>query len=214
MAATLLDWERDMERRGLAELLGPSTKRAVAAVASGVDPAISGRTGTTNGAAMRITPVGIATPLNRVVEAVVDADRVTHDTAIAHAGAAVVATVVSAGIEGKSFEESRLLAVTAAEHFGFADLFANAEIAATGVETAESVPTALAVARRHAADPWAACCTAAALGGDTDTIAAIAGAMIGACTGLDAFPSGAVRRVREVNGLDFGPLARDLLALR
>src|SRR5256885_13236492 len=111
MADALVEWERDMERQGLADLLGPSTKRAVAAVAAGEDPSATGRAGTTNGAAMRITPVGVATPVARLIDAVREVDRVTHDTPIAHAGAAVVATIVSAGVDGEGFEDAAALAV-------------------------------------------------------------------------------------------------------
>ena len=49
-----------MAERGSLDLLGPSTKRAVAAVLAGAPPDEAGATGDTNGAAMRIAPVGIA----------------------------------------------------------------------------------------------------------------------------------------------------------
>jgi ADP-ribosylglycohydrolase len=61
---------------------------------------------------------------------------------------------------------------------------------------------------------WRACTGAVALGGDTDTIAAMAGAMVGACIGLTRLPQDALRRVREVNHLDLEPIARGLLELR
>ena len=48
----------------------------------------------------------------------------------------------------------------------------------------------------------------------TDTIAALVGAIAGACTGVSAFPAEAVRVVRERNGLDLDQLARQLLELR
>src|SRR3984893_18779730 len=63
LATALVPWERDMSERGSLALLGPSTKRAVAAVLAGVPPEEAGATGATNGAAMRIAPVGIAVPL-------------------------------------------------------------------------------------------------------------------------------------------------------
>ena len=50
----LQDWEADMVRRGSADLLGPSTRRALHAVSEGVDPGLAGASGDTNGAAMRI----------------------------------------------------------------------------------------------------------------------------------------------------------------
>ena len=61
LAAALLGWEREMAARGSLDLLGPSTKRALTAVQAGAPPTETGRYGDTNGAAMRITPVGIAT---------------------------------------------------------------------------------------------------------------------------------------------------------
>jgi ADP-ribosylglycohydrolase len=197
------------------------------ALAAGDDPSLTGRTGTTNGAAMRIAPVGVATPpqpLERLLEAVVAADRVTHDTPVAHAGAAVVAAVVSAGVDGAAFGDASPLALEAASRFGFGDLFeealrldtvdAIAERFGTGVETQESVVVAFGIARLHREDAWEACAQAAALGGDTDTIAALAGTMVGACTGLQKLPAAAVRKVREVNGLELEPLVDRLLALR
>ena len=60
-------------------------------VAEGVPTDRTGRWGDTNGAAMRITPVGVAVPsapLDRLVDAVEQASRVTHNTGIAIAGAA------------------------------------------------------------------------------------------------------------------------------
>src|SRR5207247_1142818 len=78
---------------------------------------------------------------DRLLAAVGDADRVTHDTPIAHAGAAVVATVVSAGVDGAGFSEATPLAIEAASHFGFGELFEDAMgkgSLGTGVEAAES----------------------------------------------------------------------------
>ena len=84
----------------------------------------------------------------------------------------------------------------------------------TSLATQESVPAAFAVAAAVSGDPWLACRTAASLGGDCDTIAAMTGAICGACHGEDMFPVGARAAVARVNGLDFGPLADDLLAIR
>jgi ADP-ribosylglycohydrolase len=59
-ASALAGWEKEMAARGSLDLLGPSTKRALLAVQAGTPPQEAGRHGDTNGAAMRITPVGIA----------------------------------------------------------------------------------------------------------------------------------------------------------
>jgi ADP-ribosylglycohydrolase len=246
LATALLEWEREMAVAGKAELLGPSTKKALEAVAGGADPATTGGGGITNGAAMRITPVGIATPpapIDRLVEMVAAAGKVTHDTGIANSGAAAVATVVSCGVAGLGFDASVGPAVAAATRgatFGqaFKDdrvaglilraislarvrsadpraaLDALVEEIGAGVATEQSVPAAFGVAALAPEDAWEAAAIAAGLGGDTDTIAAIAAAMVGACTGLSALPATAVATVRRVNRLDFGPLVDQLLELR
>jgi ADP-ribosylglycohydrolase len=242
LAAELLSWEEDMRRRGSLDLLGPSTKAAVAAVAAGAPVAEAGRSGTTNGAAMRITPVGIAvapTDLDRLVDRVVQASRVTHNTGVALAGAAAVAAAVSAGIDGADVPEATRWAARAAEiAAGRGNWVAAGDVGArlawasrlvagldpddaadqiyrlvgTSVATQESVPAAFAALAVYPDDPWQACLFAASLGGDCDTIAAIAGAIAGACGG--GFPEHAVRTIHEVNELPLAELTGSLLALR
>ena len=60
LARRLLAWERSMRERGSLDLLGPSTRRAIGELLAGADIDLAGRLGVTNGAAMRIAPVGIA----------------------------------------------------------------------------------------------------------------------------------------------------------
>jgi len=84
----------------------------------------------------------------------------------------------------------------------------------TSLATQESVPAAFAIAAACPGDPWLACRIAASLGGDCDTIAAMTGAICGACHGSEAFPDAARHTVAQVNGLDLAPLADDLLAIR
>src|SRR6202012_3946573 len=80
----------------------------------------------------------------------------------------------------------------------------------TSLATQESGPAAFAVLSAVPADPWGACLLAASLGGDTDTIAAMAGAVAGACHGLSAFPAEAVqgidRHQLDLPGLATAPL--------
>ncbi|MCY1463436.1 ADP-ribosylglycohydrolase [compost metagenome] len=59
-----------------------------------------------------------------------------------------------------------------------------------------------------------ALCMAASLGGDTDTIAAILGAMLGACLGLASWPVEMIDTVKAVNELELEPLVKGLLTLR
>jgi ADP-ribosylglycohydrolase len=84
----------------------------------------------------------------------------------------------------------------------------------TGLATQESVPAAFALVALSPDDPWQVCLAAAGLGGDSDTVAAMAGAVAGALHGTAGFPSGAVDLVTAVNDLDLAPLAARLLELR
>ena len=243
VAAALLRWEHQMAERGSLDLLGPSTKRALDAIANGTPPAEAGKHGDTNGAAMRITPVGIvAADGNRpgLVDRVQQVSIATHNTSVALAGAAAVAAAVSAGIDGADIAAAREAAIEAAElgaqrgHWtAGADVAARIRWAAglvdgaaperaaeviytlvgTSLATQESVPAAFAVLSAVPDDPWRACLLAASLGGDCDTIAAMAGAVGGACHGLEAFPASAVRTM-DGNGLRIAQLAEALLALR
>jgi ADP-ribosylglycohydrolase len=244
MAARLLAWQDAMVAAGSADLLGPSTLRALRLVADGAPPGTTGRWGDTNGAAMRVTPVGIAVapePLARLCAAVADLDRLTHDTTVANSGAAAVAAVVSAGVGGASWGDAVRLGVQAAaigathgHHVAGADVARRIGwaldltrgvpddtllelvdgLVGTSLATQESVPAAFAVAAAAPDQPWRAARLAARLGGDSDTIAAMAGAMVGACTGLSALPATAVEEVRRVNDLHLEPLAAALLAVR
>jgi ADP-ribosylglycohydrolase len=244
LAARLVAWEADVRARGSLDLLGPSTKLAVAALLAGVPAADTGRRGTTNGAAMRITPVGVATPagdLNLLVNRVVEASQVTHNTGVALAGAAAVAAAVSAAVDGASLPEAIGQAVAAAQRAAVRGHWvAAADVAArihwatrlvaglgvddvidvvyrvvgTSLATQESVPAAFAVLAASPDDPWLTCRIAASLGGDCDTIAAMAGAIAGACHGIDAFPDAAWQTIDRVNGLDLNDLADGLLGVR
>jgi ADP-ribosylglycohydrolase len=242
-ASALVGWEREMAARGSLDLLGPSTKRAVEAVLAGTPPEEAGRYGATNGAAMRIAPVGIATPaepLPVLIDRVQQASRVTHNTSIALAGAAAVAAAVSAGVAGASVPTAINIAIAAARQAaGRGHWNAGADVAArirwatglvadhtpagaaeviytlvgTSLATQESVPAAFAVLSAVPDDPWQACLLAASLGGDCDTIAAMAGAVGGACGGLAAFPPHAIAII-ESHGLGLAELADSLYALR
>jgi ADP-ribosylglycohydrolase len=242
-AEALIRWEREMAAKGSLDLLGPSTKEAVGRIAAGVPATEAGRSGATNGAAMRVTPVGLAVPpepLPELVDAVVEASMVTHNTSIGLAAAAAVAAAVSVGIEGGSRADSIELAIEAANsaakrghwvpggRIGPRIAWATAHlervapaarageldaIVGTGVPAQESVVAAFAILA-VAPSAWDAVCLAASVGGDTDTIGAIVGSITGALGGMSVWPADVVRRIEEVNAIDFGPAVTDLLRLR
>jgi ADP-ribosylglycohydrolase len=231
-AAELVAWEDDMRVRGSLDLLGPSTKRAVQAVLGGEPVDQAGRFGTTNGAAMRVTPVGIvARPGPALIDLVVEASFVSHNTGTALAGAAAVAAAVSAGIDGIAPLPAALDAAEQGARRGHwvagADVAKRIvwarslgslddiyELVGTSLATQESVPAAFGILALYAGDPWGAVCAAASLGGDSDTIAAMVGAIAGATHGIDAFPARARAKIERVNHLGLGAVSDRLLALR
>ena len=247
-AQSLLRWEDSMRARGSHDLLGPSTKLALEEVRAGADIASTGKTGCTNGAAMRVTPVGIATPIkgdtDRFARHVYESCQVTHDTLPGFQGAALVAAAVSYGIDGADTHQALQSALTAVSGMQVpaawspkANVLTRARISidlaqasasisndefedrlraecGSSVEANESVPTAFALAWRFAAKPKEALLSAANLGGDTDTIAAMTGAMLGACNGVGGFPEDLLDQVASVSKLDLVPIARQLMNLR
>ncbi len=230
-----------MIRRGSLDLLGPSTRRALTRLHEGESVERAGRDGATNGAAMRIAPVGIAFGPADLLDAVVAASRVTHNTGLGIAAAAAVAAAVSAGVAGAwlpdALDEAERAAAAGA---GRGHWVAGGEIAArlrwvrcwvrgmpqakladavaevvgTSVAAQESVVAAFALAERLGDDPHAALTTAASLGGDTDTVAAICGAILGAHHGVAGLPGDLLDTVLRVNRLDLVPVVDGLLALR
>ena len=257
LAAALTEWERAMAERGSLDLLGPSTKRAVAAILAGVPPEEAGAAGTTNGAAMRIAPVGIAVPValhDPTPEAqIVDPGRPRSDGEQCHAQHRHRAgrgrgrgrrgergclrrhgrRGHGAGHPGRAPRgRPRALGGRRGRRGphrvghrpgrgpGRRGAGAEAEAAGliytlvgTSLATQESVPAAFAVLAAVPADPWRACRLAASLGGDCDTIAAMTGAIAGACHGAGSFPPEAIAAI-DAQGLGLAALAGELLALR
>ncbi|TPL56858.1 ADP-ribosylglycohydrolase family protein [Mesorhizobium sp. B2-4-4] len=240
----LLDWEREVKARGSYDLLGPSTKRAIDAINKGVPAEEAGRGGDTNGAAMRIAPLGIMMqpePLDALVDKVAETCRATHNTSIAIASAAAVAAAVSRGIAGGDWRAASDSAVAAARRgathghwvtggdiaarVGWAqDLIRGkaprdavrliTDLVGTGVASQESVPAAFAVLEVAGGDAWQAAVISANLGGDTDTIGAIAAGMAGACTGLSRLPQDRIARLKGFDMAGVRALAADLVAAR
>lgn len=243
LADTLLAWEDDMRTKGSLDLLGPSTKLALEKVRGGADPATTGGLGTTNGAAMRVTPIGIAFPLSdpdRFTTAVQESCMVTHDTRQGYESAAIIAASVSAAINGADAPAAVQTALRLVHdhpihgHWSAkASVAARAELAlkltedlhredladylrtyvGTSVESSESVSCALVIIREFACEPFEGLCFAASLGGDTDTIAAMAGAVLGAAS-PGALPTDTVATVVSQSRLELAPLCDALLELR
>ena len=207
-AADLIEWERGVQERGLYDLLGPSTKRAIEALYGGMSPNKTGRLGNTNGAAMRASPIGISTPLEPLqgfIDRLEETCRVTHNTSVAISAAAAVAGAVSAGLDGATIDEAIRLGLASAREGakrGYAgddecvedrieiamrllstgsadpDWDFIAETMGTSSLSHESVPLAFAILKASEGDVWSAAIISANLGGDTDTIGAMAASMV------------------------------------
>ena len=247
-AHALLAWEDSMIERGSLDLLGPSTKAALERVRAGEDPLTVGGAGTTNGAAMRVTPIGIAVSTadpEAFAEAVWSSCRVTHATRQGFQSAALVAATVSMGIDAqRTFtfpEDVRSLlwkaltyveslpargawtpepdvvaatrrAMQLAANPASSSLECLVEQVGTSVASAHAIPMAFALLAR---DPSPrALLDAANLGGDTDTIGAIAGAILGAAFGVEVLPADSLSMIEEVSHLGLSSVAGELLALR
>ena len=81
----------------------------------------------------------------------------------------------------------------------------------TGLESNEAIPTAFGIIKYVEGDLLRGISMAANVGGDTDTIAAIVGGILGAFNGLKRFPREMVSFVENVNNLNFIDTAEKLL---
>ncbi len=88
-------------------ILGPSSKAALLALKDGKDVSQFTSKAETNGAAMRIAPVGCLFSSNehqQLAQYVMDISKVTHSTDVAVGGAAMIAAAVSSALEDKSWD--------------------------------------------------------------------------------------------------------------
>ena len=176
-----------------------------------------------NGAARRVAPVGLlpaATDPNEAARLAAVQARVTHTHPDAVDGAAVVAQVVASLLDADDVEVDGLVEVLTSVSARLAegpvrdgltgvlevlhargDAFEAARQCGTGVAAAASVPAAVA-ALLSGGDPVEVVTIAIRLGGDTDTIAAMAGAMAGAAWGLAGVPGALLERLEARDELE------------
>lgn len=226
-------------------VLGPTSKIALNAIRNGKPVAELENNGVTNGAAMRVSPLGCLLPthsLDTFIDEVALASSPTHKSDLAVAGAVVVAWAISRAIDGESWERIVDSLPAIAHHAQqkrittfSASLSARLELAlkivreANGVESAseqlyqvvgagtstiESVPCAIAMVELAQTDPNRCAILCANLGGDTDTIGAMATAICGALNGIGAISPDLKQELDAVNQLDFDRYATELVRLR
>lgn len=181
-----------------------------------------------NGGAMRVAPVGLAftDPLQRRDAAAAQA-AITHAHPEGIEGAVLLAEMAALACDGRLATAdlvAALAALAAREAFierlaRLPDLLLQTpsprEVVAAlghGVRAAEAVPAAIYCYLRHRDDPFETLlATVIGLGGDTDTIGAMAGALWGAAHGPDELPAERLAQLEDAARLRVAGEALDRL---
>ncbi|MDU7684479.1 MAG: ADP-ribosylglycohydrolase family protein, partial [Klebsiella grimontii] len=226
-------------------ILGPTSKASLIALEQGQPLDEIAANGVTNGAAMRVAPMGCRLPTEDrafFIEQVRLSCLPTHKSDIAIAGAVVIAWAISRAIEGAEWPliktELASLANETQRHYEstFSPLLGNRihlaletisgetdhltgieriyEDIGAGMDIIESVPAAIALVELAKTQPMKCAMLAANLGGDTDTIGAMATAICGALHGIEAFPEEPIQQIKQANSIDFAPYAQRLAGYR
>ncbi|NWF78276.1 MAG: ADP-ribosylglycohydrolase family protein [Chloroflexi bacterium] len=161
-----------------------------------------------NGSAMRVAPVGLlySRDLEKLREIAYQSSSITHSHELAREGASLQACAVALAVNTPSDEDidkeaflsklqnfipnqlyqEKLAQIK--ELLGEQDKAKVIAVLGNGIEAPRSVPTAIYCFLRQPQSYKDAVIYAISLGGDTDTIAAMAGAISGAYLGIDAIP--------------------------
>ena len=186
---------------------GPGTHQIIECAADGSDWAAFSTTifpggSLGNGAAMRVSPVGLMfhDDLERTEHQAAESARPTHSHPVGIDGARIMAIAVAMAVRDSDFDVARFYDTLI--RFAQTDELREALVTAskltaldglgvlgTSLEAHRSVPTAIACFASYPDSYPAAVGRAIGLGGDTDTIAAMAGALCGARLGAQAIPS-------------------------
>ena len=205
--------------------VGLATLRACLRLCAGIAPARSGVRSAGNGAAMRAAILGAAcagdADTNRLRALVAASTRVTHTDERAEHGALAVAVAARCFARGEIGSANALADAGAALPLSASELsawltrvgdslavgettpqFAARAVPGAGVSgyVCHSVPVALHAALSAPNDFRAAVRNAIACGGDTDTVAAITGGIVGAHTGAAGIPEEWRRKIWEPTG--------------
>ncbi|EAS43772.1 ADP-ribosylglycohydrolase family protein [Photobacterium profundum] len=215
-------------------VFGPSSKAAMTAIKAGTPIDELENNGVTNGAAMRVSPLGCLMPtcsLDDFIEQVWLASSPTHKSDVAIAGATVIAWAVSKAVDGVTWQtiSDQLPAIAnaaqtknittfsasmgarielalsvARENIGVESAMQKIyDLVGAGTSTIESVPAAIAMVELAGTDPNRCAILCANLGGDTDTIGAMATAICGAINGINSIDPDLKAQLDAANQLDF-----------
>ncbi len=233
IAKRMLDWA-EKENAFENNILGPTSKVALANFRDGIEDSTFTDKSLSNGSAMRIAPIGcLFNPRDKqkIVDYVYDVSKVTHTSDVTIAGASMVAVAVSSAMINSDFSKvlddireiepigynkgcetfsARLLErmeiglMLADKYKDDEEMFSQKmyDVVGTGVGIIESVPCAISVAY-YTQDPNRASLLCANMGGDTDTIGAMATAICGAFTGVSAIKEEYIDTLNKQNNISF-----------
>lgn len=232
IAGRMLEWA-DKENAFENNILGPTSKLALAGFRNGEDTSAITDKALSNGSAMRIPPVGCLfrpEQKNEIVEFVYQVSRATHSSDVTVAGAAMIAAGVASAIVNDDFDRviSDILGIEEAGYERGCETFSPRlkarceiglaiaekfrgddegflkelyDVVGSGVCIIESVPAAVAIAS-YARDPEKSCILSANLGGDTDTIGAMATAICGAFCGMEKIRKDHIDMINRQNDIN------------
>lgn len=243
LAKDLIAWVESMNGFEI-NLLGPSSKASLLAHVKGEDYTKYTKTALTNGAAMRIAPVGTFFNFDEtksLCRTVAKVSSVTHGTDVAIAGASMVAQAVASGLCGRSYDEmledickafdfavtlgeptwaasikDRLLNVLdKAKGCTDPDKFSLLVYNLVGTGTMTSESVTAALAiAYYCQDVEKAAFLCANMGGDTDTIGSMACAICGAFSGLSSIKNETISYLEKTNDINFADLADKIIKAR
>lgn len=243
----LVEWSK--HREFFDRFAGPTTRLAIyefegKTVSKPTESTLVTRQAT-NGAAMRIYPIGIFNPGNieKALHEAIQTTRITHGNRLAISGACAVAcavseafnenadlySVIKAGLYGAEkgdaigLEEYKDVAgpsvfarMKYAIHLGLSSSDKETKInniidqIGTGLHISESVPSAFGIIAANDGDPLETIYSCVNAGYDTDTLATIAGAIVGALGGSNAFPRDYLKTLEKANKLNIAKLAKEI----
>jgi ADP-ribosylglycohydrolase len=208
-------WAEDFDPR---RHYGGGASRLLTLVAEGTDWRTAGRAifpggSYGNGAAMRAAPLGLFFSEQQARDrAAVAAAEITHAHPLGIEGGRLMAHAAALALEAGDGLPGRLAALAA--HVEFRSRLGSGGAAlGNGALAVESVPTAVHLFERHRNRPFLDLLRAVIdLGGDTDTIGAMAGALWGARRGAGALPGHLLARLEA--RADIEHVARTLYEAR
>lgn len=245
VARHILKWAKK-ENAFKNNILGPTSKITLELFEKGEDVKMYSDQALSNGAAMRIPPVGTlftTSQKKELCDYVKKISEITHSSDITLAGACMIAEAVSSAME-KEDRDSMIKDVLSIEGYAMSlgastvsaslgtriqygvnlahqyrndrDMFLEElyNMFGASVNTVDSVPCAIAIAYYCFGNVHETALACTNLGGDTDTIGAMATAISGGVKGIKEIPKEDIVLIQEANKVDFTPYADVIIEKR